>query len=212
MRELLAHPVMRRFVYQWSRNQFCSESVKFLAACDMLGSLADKSSRAAAVRSICENYISSEGSDSVNIAGSSRKTILARVRAAASDDELLALLPGLLEQPRAEVLRVVEYDLYPQFSLLLEEVYAEREAGTARPLSPTGAGAGGSSHVSPRSASSPPDGAGAPAAVGREDYARLRYVNEVAQDAATLKELLLFCTDKIDQDAVLFVTLVQEYK
>ena len=215
MRELLASPQMRRFVYQWSRNQFCSESVKFLAACDMLGSLQDRGARAAALRKICDDYISSEGSESVNIGGASRKAILSKVRAAASDEELLALLPGLLEQPRNEVMRVVEYDLYPQFSLLLEEVYAEREAAAApqqlRPKSP-GAAQQQQQQQQQQPQQQPPQQQSSPEGKEAVDYGRLRHVNEVAQDAAMLKELLLFCTDKQDQDAVLFVTLVQEFK
>ncbi len=208
MRELLAHGTMKKFVYQWSRNQYCAESVKFLAACEMLNALTDKAARAAGLRRICENYISSEGAESVNIGGSSRKAILAKVRGAATDDELVALLPAILDKPKAEIMRVVEYDLYPQFSLLLEEVYAEKEAGTAAPL------------VSPKAATaleplqSPKELSGGAGVVTDDatDYSRMKYVSEVAQDEAVLKELLLFCTDKQDQDAVLFVTLVQEFK
>jgi hypothetical protein len=197
---------MRRFVYQWARNQYCAESVKFLAACEMLGTLPDKTERAVALRKICDNYISNEGSESVNIGGPSRKAILAKVRAAASDEELLALLPGLLEQPKSEIMRVVEYDLYPQFSLLLDEVYAERDAASApppRPVSPAAASSA-ATPLSPKEQTSP--------GADERDYSKMRYVNEVAQDAELLKDLLLFCTETPDQDAVLFVTLVQEYK
>ncbi len=208
---LLQNPTVRRWLYLWSRVQHCSESVKFIAAVERIKSLPGVKEKAQGLRVICADFIDSlaerrkkkkkktlifffegEGISSLNIGGKSRKHILGEVAKCANDEEVAALLPVVLEKALEEIMRVLEYDLAPQFKQLLEEAWSVREGIVSPPMSP---------HDSPGRESGP-----------ALDYSKLRYVSELVGNEDAMKEFLLFCTDKQDQDAALFITLVQEFK
>ena len=232
MRELLADSTMKKFLYLWSLSQYCSESVKFIAACEHVNSLPLSASadRAAALRKICDDFVAADGVNTLNISGSSRKKILQRVRAAVSDEEASGLMPKILEGITEESLRVLEYDLYPQFSLLMDEVFAERAASPPPSISVSRSSSSSSSNNARRSvsglklgrnslAAATPSSSEEPLSPRAQDeggdtvdFSKLKHVNEVYHDDEVLKELLLFCTEKDDQDAVMFITLVRQYK
>ena len=103
---------------------------------------------------------------------------------AGDDDEALsALLPDILDQPMKETIRVLEFDLHPQFSLLLEEVFELRAAMTA--ASPP-------KIVEPPT--SPPEGSprGEDAAEAAE-LQKMKSLKEMYMHESLMQKLLLFC-------------------
>lgn len=237
MRQLLQDPIMKRFIFQWSKTQYCSESVKFLTACEHLNAEKDVSRRAQGLRAIAEEYISSGGLNSVNIGGASRKKILARIKQVGENDDatLAGLLPDILDQPIKETIRVLEFDLHPQFTLLLNEVFETRLQMMSRPESPPPAAVVETAAVyepltspksgSPRAGGSPRFGRTSRAAsvsaiesnasdqaLDVIDVSKLRSVKEMFAYDGMMQELLLFCSAKLDQDAVLFLSLVSQFK
>ncbi len=82
--------------------------------------------KADGLRMIARDYVASDGVNSVNISGLSRKRILKRIEDASGlgDEALAALLPGILTDPLAEIGRVMEFDVHPSFALLCQEVGA----------------------------------------------------------------------------------------
>jgi hypothetical protein len=128
---------------------------------------------------------------------------------------------------------VLEFDLFPQFSLLLNEVFLEKEAKRKATeneaklqefkvafdaSAPLGGGGGAMSspkgspltspHYSPKSSPK----AGGSAVTSPRDISRLKSVKEIFQDEAMMQSLLMFCNVKQEQDCVLFATLVFQYK
>ena len=220
MRAMMHDSVMRKFVYQWSKTQYCAESVKFLTAVDRLKSLTGAEDRAQGLIKLSEDYISNSGVDSLNIAGSSRKRIVKQIKDSESDAEALSqlLTGGILNQPVEETIRVLEFDLHPQFCVLLEEVFELRaEMAQSRSSSPE------------PSSSSPPSTSASAAGkhpLERSPRTSLVLENESPKDSidlskiksirdcpdSMLQHVIVFCSEKIDQDSVLFVSLVVKYK
>ena len=130
LKEIMANPTLRKFIYKWSRTQYSSENVKFWIACDNLSAMQTVSDKALGLLCLVEDYISSSGEDAVNIGGVLRKKIMKQVATAkeSGDEALAALVPGILSDPLQEIYRVIEFDIYPSFSALLKEVIDEKEA------------------------------------------------------------------------------------
>ena len=127
MKEALETQVLRSLMYKWSKIQFSSENMKFFAACDNLLSRLpsiDVEQRAESLKKITKEFIHDSGDNAVNISGSQRRRFLSQVKACKNDEELAALLPDILSEPLNEVMRVMEYDLYPGFADLVKEVIA----------------------------------------------------------------------------------------
>lgn len=211
MRELMANHAMRKWVYQWSRTQYCSESVKFLTACDTLFSMKNNEDKAKGLRLVCETFIASDGAESVNIRGAMRKQILTRVGSAA-DADLHELLPGVLHGAMEEVIRVLEFDLHPQFILLLREVYEARAQN-----SPTSAGGGGGGAATP-TPTVPPAVVSSASSSDLTDRAtmkaldRMKSVKEIANSEALVEQFLLFCSAKSEKDCALFMSLAMQFR
>ena len=184
LREILADPQLRLFCYKWSRAQFSSENIKFYVACDNLLREQDESQKAAGLKKLADEYIASSAPSVVNISGAQRKRFLKAVSdAGASEAALAKLLPGVLSEPLAEIVRVMEFDIYTSLSALMNEVIRER----SRPKAPA---------PSPHSA----DGGG------------LRSVRDALENDETLNALLLFAGTGSDQNEILFLAAVHLLK
>lgn len=129
MKEALANPSLRHYLYKWSKLQFSSENLKFFAACDTLLSrlsTIDDEEKAASLRKINDDYVSDYAEHAVNISGSQRKKFSLKLNTCTTDAEMAALLPLVLEEPLNEIVRVMEFDLYPGFAALVDEVIHTR--------------------------------------------------------------------------------------
>lgn len=128
LKEVLADQQMRQWAFKFAKTQFCEENVKFFIACDNLTKMTDKTEIAEGLKKVASEYVSSSGESVVNISGVQRKKFMRDVEKAKSDAELAALVPGILQDPLSEIVRVMEFDLYPNFSSLLREAMNERRS------------------------------------------------------------------------------------
>ena len=196
MKEMLTIDVVRRWIYKWSKTQYCAEAVEFIAVYQGLKDLKTNNEKAQAVKKIAQDYIHSEGKSSLNISGVKRKKIMAGVKECGTDeDKLAAMLDSkLIDSVADELYRVLEFDLYPQFVMLVDEVVAERAKNQQA------------------DASSNRKGKKKPPTVTIEEEEQISSVRDIAEDESQLAALLLYCSEKHLQDSVLFLTIVAQYK
>ena len=210
-KEILSDPVLRIWAFKWSVTQYSSENVKFYVACDNLFRAASEgegdAERAAVLRKICHEFLQSDGESAVNISGAQRKRVLKRMADAPGDAELVALLPGILEEPLAEIVRVMEFDIFTGLSSLFREVIQERASG------------GGGSSAAPSSAAPvsqrpPPPTLVLPLSGKKKSDKQYRSVREMLEGPG-LQELLLFASSEAKTDAqneIIFMATVQLFK
>ena len=187
MKEILSDPPLRKVAYLWSVSQFCAENIKFFLACENCKAMVEEEDLATGLKKIFAEFISSGGSNAVNISGARRKKIRLQLEEATNVSEMADLVRDkkILDEPLAEIVRVMQYDLYPSLSLLFTEVFREKEQESSPPPLPQEkAPSGGSTLILARD----------------------------CMKKGTLEQVLLFAHAGQEQNLILFLQMVSDFQ